>query len=640
MGFQIYRKAFWITFACVAVAEKLDSNTYERKLRRITKPKPRSHSLNKIKDSLGDNVTISINATLDGSTLRKEIAAKDLTEKALNTTGEGADEQLRPKMETSATDVTTGNQMKQHIPAVAAVSTLCRKILIKFLDNPLKLGKTMMQLGLFFVFSKIIFESFQEAMKEFKDLKDETNASLQLPSFWKASSLAPVLELLQKEEALSSAVDSNLYRIARRLQVVTRWPIYKSEGVQSIESFLLSLSRFEWLILEQCLYLPSVDLTKNPLSFQESLVEAKQHQQNMWNQIYGLSPHIPQCLHDRLACLQQSKQSNIIDPYSSLWQQSAGVLLYGPPGNGKTMLLEALKATPFLPCLSLTPSIILDKYVGETNHHVRALFSLIQKLSSSGTTTLLVVDELDGLFRERRYDEHEYSRQMKTEFLQWWDQCSSKNEVLVVGATNRPYEVDPAVLRRLSQSYLLDRPNASQRYAILSSVLNTIPHAGFSDETGQTLAAMSEGFCSSDLIQWISMAVQQGPLRDGPRGNSYRPLTKNDLLRSRISPTRLQPQYLQALARFHQGATTRGQLQSSQSTNQPSYHHQQQQQPMMVQHTPWGNFYHAGTHVMDHSQYDDDEETEFSSDDSVCQDEEPDEEQEEESLDDFNESDY
>jgi hypothetical protein len=119
---------------------------------------------------------------------------------------------------------------------------------------------------------------------------------------------------------------------------------------------------------------------------------------------------------------------------------SSGVLLYGPPGCGKTLLVKALASTARIPCLVVTPSVLLRKYYGETNAQVRSLFSLAAKLSPC----ILCIDELDGLFRERSEQEHEVSRDLKTEFLQWVDGMMSKDDanrqILLVGATNRPFD--------------------------------------------------------------------------------------------------------------------------------------------------------------------------------------------------------
>ena len=231
-------------------------------------------------------------------------------------------------------------------------------------------------------------------------------------------------------------------------------------------------------------------------------------------------------------------------------EKPPGILFYGPPGCGKTMLVKALAASTHIPCLVVTPSVLLRKYVGETNLQVRALFSLAQKLSPC----IVCIDELDGLFRERSSSEHDVSRDLKTEFLQWWDGIASDGRVFIVGATNRPFEVDSAVLRRMPQSYFVGLPNYHARKSLLSNMLENIPTS--SDVQLHPLAAETEGYTPSDLTQVVRMAITTGPIREARFSLKYRPLSMKDIghAESIVSPTPLTPGYRAALSDYAQRA--------------------------------------------------------------------------------------
>jgi SpoVK/Ycf46/Vps4 family AAA+-type ATPase len=234
------------------------------------------------------------------------------------------------------------------------------------------------------------------------------------------------------------------------------------------------------------------------------------------------------------------------------------------------MLVKALASAAQLPCLVVTPSVLLRKYVGDTNLQVRALFSLAQKLSPC----ILCIDELDGLFRERSSTEHDVSRDLKTEFLQWWDGISSDGRILVVGATNRPFEVDSAVIRRMPQSYFVGLPNYEARRHLLAFLLGSIPVA--TDVSLHPLASETEGYTPSDLRQVIRMAVTMGPLREARFSQDYRPLSMTDIgqARSIVSPTPLTPGYRAALTEYAQRNSG---IAAAPGTN------------------PWDSFYNAGT---------------------------------------------
>lgn len=171
----------------------------------------------------------------------------------------------------------------------------------------------------------------------------------------------------------------------------------RSEEENSVERVLLSLTRTEASLLQQCLY----TFTPNDNASFGNIAGLQSIKQSLLDVVWTIKSN-------------SSRQHKRLNPYSHLVEHPPGILLYGPPGCGKTMLVKALAASTQLPCLVVTPSVLLRKYVGDTNLQVRALFSLAQKLSPC----ILCIDELDGLFRERSSSEHDVSRDLKTEFLQ------------------------------------------------------------------------------------------------------------------------------------------------------------------------------------------------------------------------------
>jgi ATPase family AAA domain-containing protein 1 len=169
-------------------------------------------------------------------------------------------------------------------------------------------------------------------------------------------------------------------------------------------------------------------------------------------------------------------------------------------------LIRHAAANAKVPCLMATPSLLLRKYIGESNYQVRALFSLISKLSPC----ILFIDEIDGLFQERNAEEHHVLREIKTEFLQYWDGLLSNKSVLVVGATNRPFDLDAAALRRLPIYWYIDPPNASTRRKIWKHWLEQVPFE--SDVDIDKLIEMTDGYTPSDIRHVLQVAALEGPL--------------------------------------------------------------------------------------------------------------------------------
>ncbi|KAL3475266.1 P-loop containing nucleoside triphosphate hydrolase protein [Aspergillus californicus] len=158
---------------------------------------------------------------------------------------------------------------------------------------------------------------------------------------------------------------------------------------------------------------------------------------------------------------------------SSLLTAPSGVLLYGPPGCGKTMLAKALARESGACFINLHISTLTEKWYGDSNKLVNAVFSLARKLQPS----IVFIDEIDAVLGTRRSGEHEASGMVKAEFMTHWDGLTSANSmgeaqrVVVLGATNRMQDIDDAILRRMPKKFPVTLPPAPQRLGILSLVL-------------------------------------------------------------------------------------------------------------------------------------------------------------------------
>lgn len=153
---------------------------------------------------------------------------------------------------------------------------------------------------------------------------------------------------------------------------------------------------------------------------------------------------------------------------SGLLGAPPGVLLYGPPGCGKTMMAKALAKESNATFINLHISTLTDKYYGESNKLAAAVFSLARKLQPA----IVFIDEIDSFLRERRSNDHETTGMMKAEFMSLWDGLTTGEDrrIVILGATNRPNDIDSAILRRMPKRFAVRLPTEAQRRSILDLV--------------------------------------------------------------------------------------------------------------------------------------------------------------------------
>lgn len=199
-----------------------------------------------------------------------------------------------------------------------------------------------------------------------------------------------------------------------------------------------------------------------------------------------------------------------------LLQPAKGVLLFGPPGTGKTLLAKALAKESGACFINVRSSTLQSKWFGDAQKLVSAVFTLAWKLQPS----IIFIDEIDSFLGTRKSGEHEATSTMKTEFMTLWDGFNTDDnaQVMVLGATNRPWDVDEAILRRLPRAFEVGLPNKEQRAQVLGVTLkgeNLEPGFITPDQSCPLwkIADETEGFSGSDLRDLCKQAAY-GPVRD------------------------------------------------------------------------------------------------------------------------------
>jgi len=193
--------------------------------------------------------------------------------------------------------------------------------------------------------------------------------------------------------------------------------------------------------------------------------------------------------------------------FTGLLEPWKGILLFGPPGTGKTMLAKAVATECKTTFFNISASSIVSKWRGDSEKLVRLLFELARHHQPS----TIFLDEIDSIMGQRNSEgEHEASRRMKTELLIQLDGLVKNGEkVFLLAASNLPWELDSALLRRLEKRVLVPMPSIEAREQMLRQFL---PENKTKDFNYTEFSQKLEGYSGSD-IRLVCKEAAMKPLR-------------------------------------------------------------------------------------------------------------------------------
>ncbi|KAL6720986.1 Vacuolar protein sorting-associated protein 4 [Lecanora helva] len=197
-----------------------------------------------------------------------------------------------------------------------------------------------------------------------------------------------------------------------------------------------------------------------------------------------------------------------------------GILLYGPPGTGKSYLAKAVATEANSTFFSVSSSDLVSKWMGESERLVKQLFNMARDNKPS----IIFIDEVDALCGPRGEGESEASRRIKTELLVQMDGVGRDSKgVLILGATNIPWQLDAAIRRRFQRRVHISLPDLPGRMKMFEMSVGTTP-CDLKPADFRTLGQLSEGYSGSDISIAVQDALMQ-PVRKIQTATHYKQVT-------------------------------------------------------------------------------------------------------------------
>lgn len=198
-----------------------------------------------------------------------------------------------------------------------------------------------------------------------------------------------------------------------------------------------------------------------------------------------------------------------------------GILLYGPPGTGKSYLAKAVATEADSTFFSVSSSDLVSKWQGESERLVRNLFEMARE--APGGRSIIFIDEVDSLCGSRSEGESDSARRIKTEFLVQMDGVGKNSgNVLVLGATNVPWELDAAIRRRFEKRVYIPLPEKEARSYMVKLHLGDTPNQ-LTERDFDELGAITDGASGSDIKVLVKEALMQ-PLRTCQKAQQFLPV--------------------------------------------------------------------------------------------------------------------
>ncbi|HHC18884.1 MAG TPA: AAA family ATPase, partial [Euryarchaeota archaeon] len=213
-----------------------------------------------------------------------------------------------------------------------------------------------------------------------------------------------------------------------------------------------------------------------------------------------------------------------------------GILLFGPPGCGKTLIAYALANEINAALINVSPATIMSKWLGEAEKNVAKVFEKAREIARRGTPVIIFIDEVDGLLQE--YDEEVGGeKRVRNQFLMEMDGLKEKENnkllVFVVGTTNKPWKLDIGFIRRFEKRIYVPPPNKRVRKQLFKHYIEKLSESyEIEDIDYDKLAELTEGYSSADIYSIVkeTQANLAEEFLEKGNGEVLRPITIEDFI--------------------------------------------------------------------------------------------------------------